>query len=118
MSTTEQYSIDSSAVIAALAPALLTKCSTENTEYMKCKSKSENPEDCLKESINCRKCVFSLASEFMNSPCQPKFSTLVECLRKREYDYKDCYPQRSAFESCAHHVLGVEFRPPVNPKIE
>jgi len=44
MSVPEQYSIDSSAVIAALAPGLLTKCKEENKEYMQCKSKSENPE--------------------------------------------------------------------------
>ncbi|KAG2374228.1 hypothetical protein C9374_011065 [Naegleria lovaniensis] len=114
----QEYSIDSSAVIAALAPGLLTKCEKENADFLQCKSKSENPEDCLKESINCRKCAFGLATEYLNSPCQQKFSSLVDCLRTREYDYKDCYKQRVSFESCAHHSLGVNFRPPVNPKIE
>ncbi|KAL9656837.1 hypothetical protein ABK040_004372 [Willaertia magna] len=116
-SSDNSLSFDSSAVIAGLAPGLLTKCKQENKEYLECKAKNQNPEECLKESINCRKCAFNLANDYLNSQCNKSFTTFVECLRKREYEYKDCYKPRLEFEQCAASNLGVEFKAPVNPQI-
>ncbi len=55
-----KFSIDSSAVISGLASGLISYCKNENEAYVACKSKNENPERCLKQAIDCRKCAFKL----------------------------------------------------------
>ncbi len=58
--TSEKFSIDSSAVVAGLASGLVTYCKKENTDYLACKAGNQDPEKCLKEAIESRKCAFKL----------------------------------------------------------
>lgn len=56
----EEFDIDSSAVISGLSSGMLTFCKTQNEAFLKCKANSQNPEDCLKESLGVRRCAFTL----------------------------------------------------------
>jgi len=115
----ESYSIDSSAVVAGLASGLITFCKTPNHNFLSCKAKSENPESCLNEAIEARRCAFTLANEYLNPAygCDKLFTQYTKCLRDREFNFKDCYGTRLAFEACAAEKIGVEFRDPVNPQL-
>jgi hypothetical protein len=103
MSQQQKYSIDSSAVVSALASGLISYCKTPNAAYLKCKADSQDPEKCLKEAIECRKCAFKLANEYLDEKngCSALFTEYVTCLRDNQFLWKKCYPQRVMFEACA-----------------
>jgi len=114
-----KFSIDSSAVISGLASGLISYCKNENEAYVACKSKNENPERCLKQAIDCRKCAFKLANEYLDEKngCGALFTQYVTCLRNKSYNWTGCYNDRLLFEACASEKIGIEFQPPVNPRM-
>eukprot|EP01080_Neovahlkampfia_damariscottae_P012388 gene12388-6055_t len=117
MSQQDKFDIDSGGVIAGLSSGMLTSCFKENDNYLKCKTDNANPQNCLRESIEVRKCAFSLAEKYMSEGgCPSEFVSYVKCLRTREFEFKDCYKMRTLFENCAKTNLGIKFREPINPK--
>lgn len=58
------YNIDTFHYLRAAAPGLFTYCAKENKEFYACKKqKGENPEACLGEAIEVRRCAFRLYVE-------------------------------------------------------
>ena len=51
---------ESSSSLHAIASSALTQCATANQKFLDCKSKSSNPENCIKEAIDVRRCSFDL----------------------------------------------------------
>jgi hypothetical protein len=57
----EELDLDSSSVISGLASGMLTYCSEQNKGFLKCKANNDgNPEKCINEAIDLRKCGFTL----------------------------------------------------------
>lgn len=52
--------IDSSAVLAGLSSGMLTYCADENDKYLKCKTDNQEPDKCLREALDVRRCAFKL----------------------------------------------------------
>ncbi|KAL0488804.1 hypothetical protein AKO1_003885 [Acrasis kona] len=116
----EVFSIDSSAVIAGLASGLGSFCKEEHQNYYKCKHNNSDPEGCLPEAIDARRCNFALANLYLDPKygCDAKFTSYVKCLRERDFSFRDCYDTRLDFESCASEKFGIEFPFAVPPRLK
>lgn len=112
------FNIDSLHFIKAMSPAMLAHCSKENIAFLQCKSdKGEDPEACLTEAVDCRRCAFKLAGDLLNenNGCTKVFLPYLQCMYRRRGDWNGCYDQRLVFEACASKNLGIQFRQPVKP---
>mmetsp|Transcript_5076 Transcript_5076/g.19023 ORF Transcript_5076/g.19023 Transcript_5076/m.19023 type:complete len:172 (-) Transcript_5076:166-681(-) len=112
----QRYPIDSGAVILALAPGLITYCKKPNTDYLRCKAKNNDPEACLFEAMEARKCGFELANMYQDPKfgCNQLFASYVSCIKSNRQRQARCIRPRTYFENCAHERLGIEFHDPVN----
>eukprot|EP01027_Heterolobosea_sp_BB2_P022492 GEZU01033132.1.p2 GENE.GEZU01033132.1~~GEZU01033132.1.p2 ORF type:complete len:173 (+),score=39.61 GEZU01033132.1:56-520(+) len=111
-----QLVMESSAALHALSSGLLTYCEKENTAYLTCKAENADPEHCIKEALDCRRCTFALADQYIQQ-CPKEFSFYISCLQTYDNQFKECYEQRRLMEACAANKLGLTFpRAPVSPK--
>ena len=85
-------------------------------DYLRCKSNDRNPEACLYEAMEARKCGFELANMYQDPTygCNELFASYVSCLKFNRHRQARCVRPRTYFENCAHERLGIEFHDPVN----
>eukprot|EP00761_Pharyngomonas_kirbyi_P014111 gb/GECH01014141.1/.p1 GENE.gb/GECH01014141.1/~~gb/GECH01014141.1/.p1 ORF type:complete len:156 (+),score=43.01 gb/GECH01014141.1/:1-468(+) len=108
-------SFESSSTVHAISSGLIKYCANENTAFFDCKAKTENPEDCINQALDCRRCTFDLAEKYFDH-CPQELAVTATCLSENDNLFERCYEPRVQLEDCMKDKSNVEFvSTPVKP---
>ncbi|EME32699.1 NADH dehydrogenase [ubiquinone] 1 alpha subcomplex subunit 8-B [Galdieria sulphuraria] len=102
MSSTDERPLTTSSVLYAAAREIGRRCAKENRAFLECKSKEDNPEECLREGEKVTNCVLQLLKE-LNATCPKEFEDYSACLDRQSsqlYLFDRCRKFERSLVSC------------------
>ncbi|KAH1256234.1 NADH dehydrogenase [ubiquinone] 1 alpha subcomplex subunit 8-B [Glycine max] len=89
--------IPTSAVLMASSKHIGIRCHSENLEFLKCKKKDQNPENCLDKGRDVTRCVLGLLKD-LHQKCTKEMDDYVGCMYYHTNEFDLCRKEQQAFE--------------------
>ncbi|KAI8903582.1 hypothetical protein EDD86DRAFT_195635 [Gorgonomyces haynaldii] len=95
-----------SAPLKSMAFYFAKFCQDYNDDYILCKSKTNDPEQCLLEGRKVTRCGIDFA-EKLKAKCLQQWQEHYECLDMNNQMYQKCRPKESLLSDCVFREFGI-----------
>lgn len=81
----------------AISKHIAIQCGKENQDFVGCKRRDANPENCLKEGEKVTRCVIDLLKD-VSGKHSGELKSFYECLDYYSNNFEKCRQEQKAFE--------------------